>query len=156
MQPPIPKWNKPDCLVFANGKQPRFLAPAFTPSVERFNKRRLGTSSSVFRHTYNLRVSCIPVITKGYWVRATTIEGQNTFAPALLTFHVTDGLNTRDQITSDKRSKPAWRKCVLCIPYILKVSPNECWLHTSDVCVIATWRLGLRTTRGARNNSSRA
>ena len=39
------------------------------------------------------------VITKGYGVRATTIEGQNAFAP--------DGQNTGDQITSDKRSKRA-------------------------------------------------
>ena len=23
-------------------------------------------------------------------------------------------------------------------------SPNECWLHTRDTCVITTWRLGLR------------
>jgi len=71
-------------------------------------------------------------------------------------FHVTDALNTRDKITSDRRSKRAWPKCVLCIPYILSLSPNECWLHTSDACVIATWRLGLGTTRGARNNSPRA
>ena len=39
-------------------------------------------------------------ITKGYGVRATTIEGQNAF-------HVRDSQNTRDQITSDRRSKHA-------------------------------------------------
>ena len=38
-------------------------------------------------------------------MRATTIEGQNAFAPAL--FHVTEGQNTRDQFTSDRRSKRA-------------------------------------------------
>ena len=43
---------------------------------------------------------------------------------ALRKFHVTDGQNTRDQITSDRRSKRAWSKCVLCIPYILSGSPN--------------------------------
>ena len=48
---------------------------------------------------------------------------------ALRKFHVTDGQNTRDQITSDRRSKRAWSKCVLCIPYILSRSLNECWLH---------------------------
>ena len=44
---------------------------------------------------------------------------------ALRKFHVTDGQNTRDQITSDSRSKRAWSKCVLCIPFILGGSPNE-------------------------------
>ena len=58
-------------------------------------------------------------------------------------FHVTNGQNTRDQITSDRRSKRAWSNCVMCIPFILSGSPNECWLHTSDPCVITTWRLGL-------------
>ena len=42
----------------------------------------------------------------------------------------------------------AWSKCVLCI---LGGSPNECWLHTCDACVITTWRLGSRATRRARN-----
>ena len=32
-------------------------------------------------------------------------------------------------ITSDTKSKCTWSKCVLCIPYILCGSPNEC-LHT--------------------------
>ena len=47
---------------------------------------------------------------KGYGVRATIIEGQNTFAPgrcALQKFHVTDGQNMHDRITSDLRSKHA-------------------------------------------------
>ena len=35
---------------------------------------------------------------------------------------------------------PNWSNCVLCIPYILSGSPNECWLHTCDACVITTWR----------------
>ena len=74
-------------------------------------------------------------------MRATTIEGENAFA--LRKFHMTDGQNTRDQITSDRRSKRAWSKCVLRISYILIGSPNECCLHTCDACVITTWRLGL-------------
>ena len=42
------------------------------------------------------------IITKGYGVRATTIEGQNALhqRSVLHTFHVTDSQNTRDQITS--------------------------------------------------------
>ena len=79
-------------------------------------------------------------------MRATTIEGQNALLHrcALRKVHVTDGQNTRDQITSDRRSKHAWSKCVLCIPFILSGGPKECWLHTCDACVIKTWRLGLR------------
>ena len=61
---------------------------------------------------------------------------------ALRKFHVTDGQNTRDQITRDRRSKRGRSNCVLCIPFILSGSPNECWLHTCDACVIRTWRLG--------------
>ena len=46
------------------------------------------------------------VITRGYRVWATMIEGQNAWAP-LLSFAVSssDSQNTRDQITSDRRSK---------------------------------------------------
>ena len=34
---------------------------------------------------------------------------------------------------------------ILCIPLILNGSPNECWLHKYDACVIITTRrLGLR------------
>ena len=44
-----------------------------------------------------LKLTLKLVITKGYGVRATTIEGQNAFAP--------DSQNTGDQITSDRRSK---------------------------------------------------
>ena len=96
------------------------------------------------------------VITKAYGVQATTIEGQNAFAPVLCfmytcKFHMTDGQNILNQITSGRRSKCAWSKCILCIPYILSGSPNECWLHTCDARVITTWRLQLRVTRGARN-----
>ena len=63
---------------------------------------------------------------------------------ALRKFQVTDGENTRDQITSGRGSKRASSNCVLCIPFIVSGSPNECWLHTGDACVITTWRLGLR------------
>ena len=52
-----------------------------------------------------------------------------------------------------RRSKHAWSNCVLCIPFILSRSPNECWLHTNDERVITTWRLGLQVTRGASKNA---
>ena len=45
-----------------------------------------------------LELSISNILTKGYGVRATTIEGQNRCA--LPKFHVTDGQNTRDQITN--------------------------------------------------------
>ena len=64
---------------------------------------------------------------------------------------MTDGQNTRDQITSDRRSKRAWSMCVLCIPYILSGSPILRWLYTCDACVITTWRLGLWAPPVARN-----
>ena len=80
-------------------------------------------------------------------MRATQIEGLN----ALLQLHVTDNQNTRDQITSDRRFKRAWSNCILYIPRILSGSPNKCWLHTCDACVITTWRLGLRAPLVARN-----
>ena len=60
-------------------------------------------------------------------------------------------VNTRDQVTSDRRSKRAWWNCVLCIPFILSRSPNEYWLHTCDSCVVTAWRLGLRAPLVARN-----
>ena len=59
-------------------------------------------------------------------------------------FHMTDGQNMHDQITSDQRSKCVRPKCVMCIPFILSGSPHEYWLHICDTCIIKTWRLGLR------------
>ena len=59
---------------------------------------------------------------------------------ALRRFLVTDVRHTPDQITRGRRSKRAWSDCVLCIPFILSGSPNKCWLHTCDACVITTWR----------------
>ena len=80
------------------------------------------------------------VITKGYWVWATTIESQNAFAPTQCFAQVSrgDGQNTRDQITSDRRSNREWSNRVLCIPFILSGSPNESYLHTCDACLITT------------------
>ena len=61
---------------------------------------------------------------------------------ALHKYQVIDGQNMCDLITSDRRSKREWSNHVLCIPFILSESANECWLHTCDACVITTWRLG--------------
>ena len=93
----------------------------------------------------------ILVITKDYGVRATTIEGQNALLHrcALRKFRVTYRQITRDQITSDGRSKRAWSNCVLCLPFILSGSPNEFWRHTCDACV-TTRRLGLRAGSSCR------
>ena len=63
---------------------------------------------------------------------------------ALRRFHASDGQNTRDQITRNRSLKRACSNCVLCIPFFLSGSPNECWLHTCDACVIAN-RLANRT-----------
>ena len=64
---------------------------------------------------------------------------------------MTDGQNTRDQITMGRTSKRASPNCVLCIPLILSGSPNNCWLHICDACVTTSWGLGLRAPRVARN-----
>ena len=73
---------------------------------------------------------------------------------ALHKLYVTDSQNRRDQIIRDRRSRPLWSNCVLCIPFILSGISNECWLPTCDVCVMTTCRLGLRATIGARNKCS--
>ena len=87
------------------------------------------------------------VITKGYGVRATMIEGQNAFAPSLCFAEVSRDScqNTCDQITSDRKSKCTWSNCVLCIPFTLSGSPNKCLRHICGACVIKTWRLPAKT-----------
>ena len=40
------------------------------------------------------------------------------------------------------------------IPFIVRGSPNECWLHTNDACVITTWRLWSWAPLVARNKTS--
>ena len=72
---------------------------------------------------------------------------------ALCKFHVTDDQKMLDQITTDRKSKRVWSKCVLCIPYILSGNPKEYWLYTCtcDTYVITTWRLGLRAALVTRN-----
>ena len=54
-----------------------------------------------------------------------------------------EGPNVRDRMT-----------CVLCSPLTLSGIPNECWLHTCHVCVIAPWRLGVWAPIFAHNDRS--
>ena len=56
----------------------------------------------------------------------------------VIRLRVLEGPNARDQIA---------------IPFSLSGSPNECWLHTCDACVITTWRLVLKAPLVARNNN---
>ena len=84
-------------------------------------------------------------------MRARTIEVPNTFAPALQ-FQVTDGQNTRGYEGIRGVEGPNARdQSVLCIPFILSGSSNECWLHKCNACVITTWRLGLQAPLVAHN-----
>ena len=91
--------------------------------------------------------------TKSYGVRRLRSKVKTLLLQrwALIKFHVRGGQNTRDQITSDRRSKRAWSHCIMCIPFILSGSPNEYCIHICDACLTTTWRLGLLVTTGARN-----
>ena len=52
-------------------------------------------------------------------------------------FHVTDNENMHDHITSDRRSRNMHDQIVFCAFHLFfSGSPNECWLHTYDECVI--------------------
>ena len=98
-------------------------------------------ASTFFHDKLEVKNRVLLVINKGYRVRATTIEGQNAFALSLCSAYV----------SCDSWSKHAWSDCVLCSPFILRGSPNECWLHTCHACAITTWRWGLRAPLVARN-----
>ena len=70
-------------------------------------------------------------------------------------FHVTDSQNMHDQTTRQVIEDPNMHdQIVFCAFHsFFSGSPNECWLHTYDECVITTWRLGLQVTRGASENA---
>ena len=76
------------------------------------------------------------MITKGYGVRAKTIEDQK--------FHVTDGQNTRDQIRVMRfrviKGPKARDQNAFCAfhSFLVEVQTNA-GLHTCDACVITTW-----------------
>ena len=88
--------------------------------------------SILFNFTNNILPIIQLEITKGCGVQATTIEGQNAFAPKL--FFAQVSRNRWSKYTwsnyEGRRSKGAWSNCFLRIPFILNGSPNECWLHT--------------------------
>ena len=101
---------------------------------------------SSWKHTYFFK-SWKLVITKGYRVRATTVKTLLLQRCALRKFHVTNGQNLCEQVTSDRRSKFH--------SFLVEVQTNalnECWLHMCDACVITTWRLGLQAPLVTRNN----
>ena len=103
----------------------------------------LTWSDSMFRHTFRISVSVqhiLVVPSSNQRLRSAKVKALLLQRCALRKFHVTDGHNTRDQITSDRKSKRAWSKCVLYIQYIFSGRLNEYWLHTCDACVIATWK----------------
>ena len=89
-----------------------------------------------------LKCNLLLVITKGYGVQTTSIEGENAFAHrcTLRKLHVTDSKNIRDQITSDK-SPNAGYQIAFCAFHSFLV----------EVQSIATWRLRLRAPLVARN-----
>ena len=66
-------------------------------------------------------------------MQATTIEDQNAFAScASSKFHVTDSQNTRDQITSDRRSNSR-DQIALCAfhLFLVEVPTNAGYIHAS-------------------------
>ena len=105
----------------------------------------LTWSDSMFRHTFRISVSIqhiLVVPSSNQRLRSAKVKALLLQRCALRKFHVTDGQNTRYQITSDRRSKRAWSKCVLyipCIDFLVEVQTNH-WLHKYDACVITTWK----------------
>ena len=70
-------------------------------------------------------------------------------------FYLTDGQNTRKQLTRGRKSKRASSKSVLYIPIILSGSPNECWPYTCDACVIINTNQRLRSAGDNDQRSKR-
>ena len=74
------------------------------------------------------------------------IKGQNAFAVLCISF-IWQMVKTHMIRLRGVEGQDAFDLCiclcVLCIPYILSGSPNECCLHTCNAWVIKTWRLGL-------------
>ena len=93
--------------------------------------------------------------TKGYGVRATTMEDENAFTRMLC--FAQDRCSKHawsDFKWPERRSRCEWSNCFLWIPFILiSGSPNECRLHTCDACIIITWRWKLQATLVPRNKS---
>ena len=85
----------------------------------------------------------------GFWSRVKTLSASK--ACGLREIHMIEGQYEGNQITSDRRYKR--RVIRLCSMHSIHCwwSPNECWLHTFQACVIATCRLGLRAPLVARN-----
>ena len=74
-------------------------------------------------------------------MQTTPIRGPNAFAQTLYFTQVSRD-RWSNHATSDyegRRLKCTSSNCIVCIPFILSGSPNECWLCTCDACVITTW-----------------
>ena len=69
----------------------------------------------MFRHTFRISVSVqhiLVVPSSNQRLPSAKVKALLLQRCALRKFHVTDGQNTRDQITSDRKSKRAWsRRC---------------------------------------------
>ena len=59
------------------------MTERFSVTFTTNDKRGFALQDQVFLHMSNCSLLLKLVITKGYGVRATTIEGQNAFAPSL-------------------------------------------------------------------------
>ena len=70
-------------------------------------------------------------------------EGQNALAPTLVICARFTWLKVKRRVIRSRVIEG--RKERNQIPFILSWSPNECWFHTCQACVVATWRLGSRS-----------
>ena len=90
------------------------------------------------------------VKTKGYGVRATTIEGQIRFCSNAVLFASFTSKHAWSDYNRGEGPNCAWSRFRSVHSIILNGSP-----HTCRACVIETWRLGLRVPLVARNKDRR-
>ena len=87
-------------------------------------------------------------------MRARSRQTPSLLHCAFRRFHVIEGKNPRDQITSDRRCKHSWSDCILMhsIHSLVKGQKNVGYIRgqTCCACLITTWRLGLRATKFCR------
>ena len=86
------------------------------------------------------KLRLILLITKGYGVRATRRQRSKVKTLllqrcALRKFHVTDGQNTRDKITSDKRSRHAYARDQIAFcafhSFLVEVQTHTGYIHAT-------------------------
>ena len=86
------------------------------------------TISSIVPHG---PTSCI---LQGVQARSKTVKMLLLQFRALHKFHTVEGGNTRDEITTDRKSRCTSPDFVLCIPFILSGSLHECWPLMCSAC----------------------